>query len=63
MQEVRHKIGMITAIVNQNRQQNTNSVYIKEKDYYKIDDIKLEIINLSNEISKNFQCNIEIKQA
>lgn len=62
LQDIRNKIGIITAIVNKSRQPNTSSVYIEETDLYKIDEIKLEIMDLSNKISKDFKCNIEIKQ-
>ena len=62
LQEVRNKIGLITAIVNKNRQPDSNTVYIKDTDYNEIDNIKLAIIKLSNEISKQFKCNILLEQ-
>ncbi|MDD4330169.1 MAG: SMEK domain-containing protein [Aliarcobacter sp.] len=61
LQNIKNKIGEIKAIVNKSRKKGSDFVNIVEGDYHEIDKIKLEIIELSNEISSKYDCGLIIK--
>ncbi len=61
LQNIKNELGKITAILNQSRQQEGDFVYIEDTNFHKIDDIKLNIIKLSNEISDKYKCDLHIE--